>query len=233
MFAALRKIVFIFVAILDLYSGELKFNFIYFISTVLILIGSLIIGLVDSTKDYFGYIFTMINNVITLIYFIYSRKCRKITKSSHVKLITYNSILILPILFFCIILSKEHLRLIKYYQELDKKLLPGLICFILASCGLTILMNSLYFISNEQNTSLVTQILQHSRDFFAALLNYFMIKNAQIDLISCIGILLSAVGAFFIKMPNICDNYRKKEEKKNEKLLSGQEGRELENMEKN
>ncbi len=91
-------------------------------------------------------------------------------------------------------------------------------------------MNSSFFISNEKNSSLFTQLLSNSKDIIVSLLSYFFLKNNALTIKIVLGLFISTSGAILISMKSICDNLIVPKDAKKEKEKE-KEGTEMETKE--
>ena len=71
-----------------------------------------------------------------------------------------------------------------------------------------LILNSSFFISNEKNSSLFTQLLSNSKDIFLSLLSYFFLKNNKFTGKMILGLVISTIGAFLASTKSICDNLK-------------------------
>ena len=75
----------------------------------------------------------------------------------------YGSFLSTPILFITIFLKGEYSKLKLYFEEEHDFSYISLIFFLFISCSVVMITNSSFFISNEKNTSLFTQLLSDTK----------------------------------------------------------------------
>ena len=144
-----------------------------------------------------------------------------------IKLLVYNSYLANPILIIAIFISGEYKRVMEFFQIKNfEGTYFGFCGFLISSCALCIMLNSSFFISNEKNSSLFTQLLSNSKDIIMSLLSYFVFKNNKITFRIIIGLIISTIGALLISMKSISENinFERKEKKENN-------GKELEDKE--
>ena len=86
------------------------------------------------------------------------------------------------------------------------------------SCTLTLILNSSFFISNEKNSSLITQLLANSKDIFISLISFVTLKNNKFSVKTVLGLCISTTGALLISVKSLCENVKSsdKKEKKEE-----------------
>ena len=227
MFVTLRKLVLVMVFFIDFFFFKKQIRAFTILCILLITTGTILIGSDDFTADYFGYAVVIINNCLTIIYVKFSELFKKKTGVTNLKLLVYNSFLANPILIIANLLSGEYKKIIEYFQikSFDGSYF-GFCGFLVSSCVLCICLNSSFFISNEKNSSLFTQLLSNSKDIIVSLLSYFFLKDNRLSLKIIIGLFISTSGALLISMKSICENLKVDKKPKAE---SGTEGTELEN----
>ena len=229
MFVTLRKLVLVMVFFIDYFLYKKQIKPFTILCIFLITTGTILIGSDDFTADYFGYAVVIINNCLTIIYVKFSELFKKKTGVTNLKLLVYNSYLANPILLIAIGLSGEYKQIIEYFQiKSFEGTYFGFVGFLISSCFLCICLNSSFFISNEKNSSLFTQLLSNSKDIIVSLLSYFFLKDNKLTIKIVVGLFISTSGALLISMKSICDNLIVDKKQKEEK---GTEGTELENKE--
>ena len=82
----------------------------------------------------------------------------------------------------------------------------GFFFILFISCLMCLILNSSFFISNEKNSSLFTQLLSNSKDIFLSFLSYFFLKNNKLTFKIVLGLIISTIGALLISTKSICDN---------------------------
>ena len=227
MFVTLRKLVTVMVFFIDYFLYKKPIKPFTILCIFLITIGTILIGSDDFTADYFGYAVVIINNILTIIYVKFSETFKKNTGVTNLKLLVYNSYLANPILVVAILISGEYKKIMEYFQIKNfEGTYFGFCGFLISSCALCIMLNSSFFISNEKNSSLFTQLLSNSKDIIISFLSYFFLKDNKLTIKIVIGLLISTSGAIMISMKSICDNLIVSKEKKPKE--KGDEGTELE-----
>ena len=76
------------------------------------------------------------------------------------------------------------------------------------SCFMCLVLNSSFFISNEKNSSLFTQLMANSKDIFLSFLSYIFLKNNEFTFKMFAGLMISTVGAVLASTKSICDNLK-------------------------
>ena len=211
MFVTLRKLVLVMLFFVDYFIGKKEINTLTIICIVLMTIGTILIGSDDFTTDYLGYAVVIINNTLTIIYIKLTEGFKKKTNASNVKLLVYNSYLANPILLIAMFISGEYKRVGNFFFG-DVPPFEGSyfsFFFILCiSCLMCLVLNSSFFISNEKNSSLFTQLLANSKDIFLSVLSYFFLKNNKFTWKMMIGLLISTFGAIFASTKSFTDNVK-------------------------
>ena len=215
MFVTLRKLVLVMVFFIDFFLYKKQIKPFTILCIFLITTGTILIGSNDFTADYFGYFVVIINNILTIIYVKFSENFKNRTGVTNLKLLVYNSYLANPILMISIFISGEYKKIIEYFQIKNfEGNYYGFFFFLTTSCSLCIMLNSSFFISNEKNSSLFTQLLANSKDIIVSLLSYFFLKDNKLTIRIVVGLFISTTGAVLISMKSICENLKINKEKK-------------------
>ena len=224
MFVTLRKLVLVKLFFVDFFYGKKKFTTLITSSILLMTIGTIIIGSDDFTADYLGYAMVIINNTLTIIYIKLTENFKKKTKASNLKLLVYNSYLANPILIIAMFISGEYKQVSNFFFGDIPPFEGSYFSFLLVlitSCIMCLILNSSFFISNEKNSSLFTQLLANSKDIFLSVLSYFFLKNNNFTGKMLFGLMISTIGAFLGSTKSICDNLKigkQKDEKDEEEF---------------
>ena len=213
MFQTLRKLVLVKVYLLDLFFGKKKITFFTSICVFMVTIGSVLAGVDTFSRDYLGIALTMVSNFINVAYNKFTELFRKKTGVPNLKLLVYNSYISGPALFVLILITGEYKRLIQYFNE-EKYLgenqeegsFYGFIIMLFISCTLCIILNSSFFMSNESNSSLFTQLMANTKDLFTCILSRFMLAGNKFTVNIVSGLVISTIGAMMFSMKSIKDN---------------------------
>ena len=213
MFQTLRKLVLVKVYFLDLCFGKKKITCFTSICVFMVTIGSVLAGVDTFSRDYLGIGLTMISNFINVAYNKFTELFRKSTGVPNLKLLVYNSYISGPVLFVLIFVTGEYKGLIQYFTE-EKYLgenqeegsFYGFITMLFISCTLCIILNSSFFMSNESNSSLFTQLMANTKDLFTCILSRFMLAGNKFTVNIVSGLVISTVGAMMFSMKSIKDN---------------------------
>lgn len=212
MFQTLRKLVLVKVYFIDLFFGYKKITCFTSICVFMVTIGSVLAGVDTFSRDYVGIALTMVSNFINVAYNKFTESFRRRTNVPNLKLLVYNSYISGPVLFVIIILTGEYKKVIQYFTE-EKYMgenqegsFYGFIIMLFISCSLCIVLNSSFFMSNEKNSSLFTQLLANTKDLFTCILSRFILAGNKFTLNIVLGLFISTVGAMMFSMKSICDN---------------------------
>ena len=179
----------------------------------MVTIGSVLAGVDTFSRDYAGIALTMVSNFINVAYNKFTESFRYKTGVPNLKLLVYNSYISGPCLFILIFATGEYKRLITYFTE-EKYLgenqvegsFYGFVTLLFISCSLCIILNSSFFMSNEKNSSLFTQLLANTKDLFTCILSRFMLAGNKFTFHIVSGLVISTIGAMMFSMKSICDN---------------------------
>ena len=212
MFQTLRKLVLVKVYFIDLCYGYKKITCFTSICVFMVTIGSILAGVDTFSRDYLGIALTMVSNFINVAYNKFTESFRRRTGVPNLKLLVYNSYISGPVLFILIFVTGEFKRLIlyfteeKYYGENQEGSFYGFVILLFISCSLCIVLNSSFFMSNEKNSSLFTQLLANTKDLFTCILSRFILAGNKFTFNIVFGLFISTVGAMMFSMKSLCDN---------------------------
>ena len=82
----------------------------------------------------------------------------------------------------------------------------GLCFYLLVSCSVVLITNSSFYISNEKNTSLFTQLLSDTKYIFITLISYSVLKTFTFTWKNILGLLISTLAAIIISISTLYDN---------------------------
>ena len=208
MFLNLRKLSTIMTLLVDVFIGKKKFTNFTIVCVCLITIGTIITGLDDFTADYFGYLVVIINNILSVAYSKFTEIFKKKTGIPNLKLLVYNSILSLPLLLVIITVSGEYAKVYNYFN--GKKQFEGnynnLFLNLFISCIVCVGMNTSFFLSNEKNSSLFTNLLANSKSIVVTIISAFVLKQNKLTFQKTLGLSISTVGAIMNSSKAVCDN---------------------------
>jgi drug/metabolite transporter (DMT)-like permease len=172
----------------------------------LLTLGTILAGIDDYSTDYKGYLAVFMKNTLNLINLEISENFKKKNGITNLKLLVYNSFLSTPILFISLFLSGEFKKLVNYFQEEHDFNYLGLCFYLLVSCSVVLITNSSFYISNEKNTSLFTQLLSDTKYIFITLISYSVLKTFSFTWKNILGLLISTLAAIIISISTLYDN---------------------------
>jgi drug/metabolite transporter (DMT)-like permease len=211
MFVTLRKLVLVMLFFVEFFYGKKKITKLTIFCIMLMTFGTLLIGSDDFSADYLGYAVVIINNTLTIIYIKLTEGFKKKTKASNLKLLIYNSYLANPILLIAMFISGEYKGVSNFFfgdvPPFEGSYF-GFFFILFISCLMCLILNSSFFISNEKNSSLFTQLLVNCKDIFLSFLSYFFLKNNKLTIKMIFGLIISTVGAVLASTKSICDNLK-------------------------
>jgi hypothetical protein len=231
MFLSLKKLTLVMLFFIDFFYGKKKLSCITITCIFLITGGSILVGMDSFSNDYFGYIVVFFNNVTAISYSKYTEVFKKHTKVSNLKLLVYNNYLNIPILILCIFLSGEAKRLYIYFtceNNGSEGTLYGLAMYVSISCIFCAILTASFFISNEKNSSLLTNLLTNTKTIFTSVTLYLFDKaKNKLTIPIFVGLAMGTLGAIFINAESLFYNLslkrNKKENKEAEKTKNSEE----------
>jgi drug/metabolite transporter (DMT)-like permease len=188
-----------------------KFNLLV---VILLTLGTIFAGIDDYSTDYKGYIAVLLKNTFNLVNLEVSENFKKKNGVSNLKLLVYNSFLSTPILFATVFIKGEFNDLMKYFKEEHDFSIYNLIFLLFISSLVVMITNSSFFISNEKNTSLFTQLISDTKFIFITLISYSVLKSFTFTWKNITGLCLSTLAAIIITIKALFDNVQIKKPKK-------------------
>ena len=231
MFLSLKKLTLVMLFFIDFFYGKKKLSCITITCIFLITGGSILVGMDSFSNDYFGYVVVFFNNVTAISYSKYTEVFKKHTKVSNMKLLVYNNYLNIPILILCIFISGEAKRLYVYFtceNNGSEGTLYGLTIYLSISCIFCAILTASFFISNEKNSSLLTNLLTNTKTIFTSVTLYLFDKaKNKLSIPIFVGLAMGTLGAIFINAESLFYNLslkkKKKEAKEEDKIKNPQE----------
>jgi len=222
MFLSLKKMTLVMLFFIDFFYGKKKLSCITITCIFLIAGGSILVGMDSFSNDYFGYVVVFFNNVTAISYSKYTEVFKKHTKVSNLKLLVYNNYLNMPILILCIFVSGEAKKLYIYFTSENngsEGTILGLAMFLTISCVFCAILTASFFISNEKNSSLLTNLLTNTKTIFTSVTLYLFDKSKnKLSIPIFVGLAMGTLGAIFINAESLFYNLSlKKSNKKDNK----------------
>ena len=220
MFLSLKKMTLVMLFFIDFFYGKKKLSCITITCIFLIAGGSILVGMDSFSNDYFGYVVVFFNNVTAISYSKYTEVFKRHTKVSNLKLLVYNNYLNMPILILCIFLSGEAKRLYIYFTNENngsEGTILGLAMFLSISCVFCAILTASFFISNEKNSSLLTNLLTNTKTIFTSVTLYLFDKSKnKLSIPIFVGLGMGTLGAIFINAESLFYNLSLKKTNKKE-----------------
>lgn len=133
-----------------------------------------------------------------------SETVKKNYNITSVRLLIYNSYLVIPINMILAYYTGEFDRLSKFDNFSIEFFM-----YLIVSCLLTAVLNASFFISNEANSSLFTMLCSNCKDVFITLIAFFMLKDFDLSFKIVFGLLISTMGALLFSIKSIMENIKK------------------------
>jgi drug/metabolite transporter (DMT)-like permease len=206
MYVNLRKFLTAMTFIYQCCFKKKKISNINILVVILLTLGALLAGIDDYSTDIKGYIAVFMKNTFNLVNLEVSENFKKKNGVTNLKLLVYNSFLSTPILFITIFLKGEYTKLKLYFKEEHDFSYISLLFFLFISCSVVMITNSSFFISNEKNTSLFTQLLSDTKYIVITLISYSVLKSFTFTWKNVAGLFLSTLAAIIITISTLCDN---------------------------
>ena len=196
-----------------------KITKVNIVVVVFLTAGAILAGIDDYDTDYMGYLVIFCKNSLNVINLEISENFKKKNGVSNIKLLAYKSFISPPLLLIILFSYREHLEILNYFKsEHNYSYFQLLICLIV-NLFIILINNLSFFISNEKNNSLFTQLLSDSKYIFITLLSYFILKTFSFTWKNILGLILSTFGAIIITISSMYENieFKKNKIKKDKK----------------
>ena len=192
---------------IDFFYYKKQFTKITLFCIFMIISGSFLIFSRDGTYDFYKIFWACLGNIATVIYIKLIELFRIKTGFTNLKLLIYNSILIIPVIIVAIFISDEYKKIYEYYNISFANNNMGLYLYIFFNCALGIILNSSFFLSNEKNSAIITQLLSNSKDIFASGILFIFQKN-DFGFNKIFGLMISNIGAIVMNFKSLIDNLK-------------------------
>ena len=217
MYVNLRKFLTAMTFIYQCCFKKKKISNINILVVILLTLGAFLAGIDDYSTDIKGYLAVFMKNTFNLVNLEVSENFKKRNGVTNLKLLVYNSFLATPILLISIFALGEFRRLVVYFNEDHDFNYISLFFYLFISCSVVMMTNSSFFISNEKNTSLFTQLLSDTKYIFITLISYSVLKTFSFTWKNILGLLLSTLAAIIITISTLYDNIEFKKSKNHQK----------------
>ena len=125
---------------------------------------------------------------------------------TNLKLLIYNSFLVIPILIVAVLITGEYSRLIIFFNTRHNFKYYKLILYLFFSCMIELTTNTSFFMSNEKNSSLFTQLLSDTKYIFITLFSYKILKTFVFTWKNVLGIGITTLSGILITVNSIYNN---------------------------
>jgi drug/metabolite transporter (DMT)-like permease len=208
MYVNLRKFLTAMTFIYQYFCKKKKISNINIFVVILLTLGALLTGIDDYSTDIKGYLAVFMKNMFNLVNLEVSENFKKLYGMTNLKLLVYNSFLSTPLLLIYIFINGEFFRLIDYFQEDHDFSYLHLIFFLFISCSIVMVTNASFFISNEKNTSLFTQLVSDTKYIVITFISYIVLRSFIFTWKNITGLFLSTLAAIIITLTSLYDNIK-------------------------
>ena len=208
MYVNLRKFLTAMTFIYQYFFKKKKISNINILVVILVTLGAFLTGLDDYSTDYKGYAAVFLKNMFNLVNLEISENFKQKNGVTNLKLLVYNSFLSTPLLMLTIFINGEFFKVINYFQEEHEFSYKSLIIFLFLSCSIVMVTNASFFISNEKNTSLFTQLVSDSKYIAITFISYVVLKSFVITWKNMTGLILSTIAAIIITINSLYGNIK-------------------------
>ena len=206
MYVSLRKLLTGMTFVYQYFFKKRKISNLNIIEVILLTIGAILTGLDDYTTDIKGYIAVFLKNTTGLINLEISENFKKKNGVTNLKLLIYNSFLIIPILLFAILISGEYTKLKIYFNTEHNFYYYRLCIQLFFSCVIELTTNTSFFMSNEKNSSLFTQLLSDTKYIFITILSYRVLKTFVFTWKNILGVAITTLAGIIITVNSLYNN---------------------------
>ena len=208
MYVNLRKFLTAMTFIYQYFFKKKKISNINILVVILLTLGAFLTGIDDYSTDYKGYAMVFLKNMFNLINLEISENFKQKNGVTNLKLLVYNSFLSTPLLFITIFINGEFFKVIDFFQEEHDFNYKYLIIYLFLSCSIVMITNASFFISNEKNTSLFTQLVSDTKYIVITFISYFVLKSFAITWKNMTGIIISTIAAIIITINSLYNNIK-------------------------
>ena len=220
MYVSLRKLLTGMTFVYQYFFKKKKISRLNILEVILLTAGAILTGLDDYSTDIRGYIAVFLKNTTGLINLEVSENFKKKNGVTNLKLLIYNSFLVIPILIVTIFISGEFSRLKIYFNVKHNFYYYHLCIQLFFSCLIEFTTNTSFFMSNEKNSSLFTQLLSDTKYIFITILSYKVLKTFKFTWKNILGVGITTLAGIIITVNSLYNNIqiKKNTDKKNVKI---------------
>ena len=219
MYVSLRKLLTGMTFVYQYFFKKKKISRLNILEVILLTIGAILTGLDDYSTDIKGYIAVFLKNTTGLINLEVSENFKKKNGVTNLKLLIYNSFLVIPILIITIFMTGEYSRLKTYLNSEHKFQYYRLCIQLFFSCVIELTTNASFFMSNEKNSSLFTQLLSDTKYIFITILSYKVLKTFKFTWKNILGVGITTLAGIIITVNRLYNNIQVKKSKHKTNLL--------------
>ena len=206
MYVSLRKLLTGMTFVYQYFFKKRKISNLNILEVILLTIGAILTGLDDYSTDIKGYIAVFLKNTTGLINLEISENFKKKNGVTNLKLLIYNSFLIIPILLIAILISGEYTKLKIYFNTEHNFYYYRLCIQLFLSCVIELTTNASFFMSNEKNSSLFTQLLSDTKYIFITILSYRVLKTFVFTWKNILGVAITTLAGIIITVNSLYNN---------------------------
>jgi hypothetical protein len=210
MYVSLRKLLTGMTFVYQYFFKKKKISNLNIIEVILLTAGAILTGLDDYSTDIKGYIAVFLKNTTGLINLEVSENFKKKNGVTNLKLLIYNSFLVIPILVITIFISGEYSRLKIYLNTEHNFYYYSLGIQLFFSCLIEFTTNTSFFMSNEKNSSLFTQLLSDTKYIFITILSYKVLKTFKFTWKNILGVGITTLAGIIITINSLYNNVQVK-----------------------
>jgi len=223
MYVNLRKFLTAMTFIYQYFCKKKKISNINILVVILLTLGALLTGIDDYSTDIKGYLAVFMKNMFNLVNLEVSENFKKKNGMTNLKLLVYNSFLSTPLLLIYIFINGEFFRLINYFKEEHDFNYLYLLFFLFISCSIVMVTNASFFISNEKNTSLFTQLVSDTKYIIITFISYIVLQSFVFTWKNIFGLFLSTLAAIIITINSLYNNIKFNKGKHNNSIENNED----------
>ena len=208
MYVNLRKFLTAMTFIYQYFCKKKRISRINILVVILVTLGAFLTGIDDYSTDYKGYAAVFLKNMFNLVNLEISENFKQKNGETNLKLLVYNSFLSTPLLLIYIFINGEFFRLINYFNEEHDFNYFYLLFFLFISCSIVMVTNASFFISNEKNTSLFTQLVSDTKYIIITFISYVVLQSFVFTWKNILGLFLSTLAAIIITINSLYYNIK-------------------------
>ena len=219
MYISLRKFLTTMTFIYQYFFKRRKISKLNIIEVILLTVGAILTGMDDYSTDLKGYVAVFLKNATGLINLEVSENFKRKYGMTNLKLLIYNSYLVIPILIMIFFITGEYSRLKKYINTKQIFNYYHLYFQLFFSCVIELITNASFFLSNEKNSSLFTQLLSDTKYIFVTIFSYKILKTFIFTWKNILGVVITTLSGILITVNSIYNNIQIKKKHSKSELI--------------